>query len=338
VRRAFRRSSIQAFGAWGAVCLALALGVTAGAAPAPGDRLAPFTLPTAEGGSQEWLPGRPLVLSFCAFWCDTWKEQNARLAATQNALAGLPVDYLMVSVDGRWSELGKRKVEGPVLLDTGGELTRKLEIRSVPYTIIADASGRIAYASQGIARAAEIQEALRTLIEPETATRTGPVYLTFDDFPAGDGDDELLDALRTAGARATFFCIGRNVERWPEVVKRAAAEGHSIQMHSWAHDAANPQLERCAAALKAATGEVPDLYRPPGSKAIRRGTEELKLSTVDTFDFTRPGEPELLRRILLAAKPGSAIQLHAGVGDTRRTLSRIIERLRGRGLELAVLR
>jgi peptidoglycan/xylan/chitin deacetylase (PgdA/CDA1 family) len=128
------------------------------------------------------------------------------------------------------------------------------------------------------------------------------------------------------------------VERWPDVVRRAAAEGHSLQMHSWNHDAKDPQLERSRAALKALTGAEPELYRPPGSRSVLRGSVPLKVETVDAFDYTRPGEAELLRRILTATKPGFEIQLHAGVEQTRSTLPRIIQALRTRGLSFATLR
>ena len=80
------------------------------AAPAPGDRIAPFALPVwgDGGGTFRWKPGRLTVLSFCAFWCDTWKEQTARLAVTTHALQGMPVDCLTISVAGRWAELSER--------------------------------------------------------------------------------------------------------------------------------------------------------------------------------------------------------------------------------------
>src|SRR5438132_11810952 len=95
------KSNTRALAAGLAFGLLLLDGAGADAPVAPGQPLAAFTLPAYGGGSGGWKPGRAAVLSFCAFWCDTWKEQNQRLAAAEKALAGLPVDFYTVSVDGR---------------------------------------------------------------------------------------------------------------------------------------------------------------------------------------------------------------------------------------------
>jgi peptidoglycan/xylan/chitin deacetylase (PgdA/CDA1 family) len=91
------------------------------------------------------------------------------------------------------------------------------------------------------------------------------------------------------------------------------------------------------AAVRAA-GTEPGLYRPLGSRSILRRKTPVSLETVDAYDYTRPGEGELLRRILTATKPGFEIQLHAGVEQTRSTLSRVIQALRTRGSTFETLR
>jgi peptidoglycan-N-acetylglucosamine deacetylase len=368
-----------------ALLLLLAFAVRAGAAPVKGDRLEALTLAMPEGERFEWRPGRVTVLSFCAFWCDTWKEQSRRLEATRKAVSGSPVDFLTLSIDGRWAERGREKVPGRLLLDPGGTLTRRLEVTTVPYTLVLDERGEVRLAAQGIVRGAELQEAVRALLNGEEPAAAPVVFLTFDDFPAGPQDEELLDLLRARKVRATFFCLGRNAEAHPDLVRRAAREGHSLQLHSWDHSAAAPQLERCVRTLERIAGTRPVLYRPPGSSEILRITSKVEsfefrvpgsertsqkrgspstqpsgpphLSTrnaqpstaepprnvqpltftVNPFDYVRPGEKELARRVLLAAKEGAVIQLHAGVSETRRALPEIIASLRRRGMGFAAL-
>ncbi len=323
-----------------ALLLALLLALAGRASPpAPGESLAAFTLPRAGGGAGGWKPGRISILTFVAFWCDTWKAQSERLAASRNALRGLPVDFVTVSVDGRWAERGSARFPGPVLLDSGGALSGRLGVRSVPFTLVLDERGRVSMAARGILRAADLQRCVRGLVNRETLLPGGSVYLTFDDFPAGAEDELLLDVLRAEGVPATFFCLGRGAAAARETVRRAAREGHSLQLHSWDHRAGEPQLERCSRLLEALAGTAPGLYRPPGSAALLRlGGGRESRPVVNPYDFQRPGTAELSRRVLLAAKPGSVILLHAGVGETRAALPGLVASLRKRGLAFAVLR
>ncbi len=61
------------------------------------------------------------------------------------------------------------------------------------------------------------------------------VALTFDDGPIPGTTDRVLDALRAEGARATFFCIGRNAAAHPALARRIVAEGHTLAHHSFSH-------------------------------------------------------------------------------------------------------
>jgi peptidoglycan-N-acetylglucosamine deacetylase len=100
---------------------------------------------------------------------------------------------------------------------------------------------------------------------------TEGVALTFDDGPHPEGTPALLDLLGEAGARATFFLIGEQVERWPEVAARIAREGHLVALHGYRHRtllrvpprALDRDLELGARVIEDATGVAPALYRPP---------------------------------------------------------------------------
>jgi peptidoglycan/xylan/chitin deacetylase (PgdA/CDA1 family) len=316
----------------------------------PGDALPEFTLLPFHGARPiTWQPGRVTALSFCALWCDTWREQSARLRAVRRNLEGLPITYLTISVDGRWAErFADAGAASEVLLDEGGRLSARLGVRAVPWTFVVDRTGTVQMTQQGIVRGEELEETLRRLATGDRGERQDQtVYLTFDDFPAigDDGDispdEALLDILRTASVPATFFCIGEHLttRAGAAIARRAAREGHALQMHGWSHDAGAPDLGRCARIIRDVTGAAPTLYRPPGSSLLLRADGRTPAAprrpVVNPYDYLRPGRAELSRRILSATRPGAILQLHAGVAETRDILPDLIRSLRRRYLGFA---
>jgi peptidoglycan/xylan/chitin deacetylase (PgdA/CDA1 family) len=97
------------------------------------------------------------------------------------------------------------------------------------------------------------------------------VCLTFDDGPHPVHTPVLLDRLRALGLRATFFVVGRNAEKHPDLVVRMAAEGHEVGGHSYTHG--NPEftsalelfreIRRTNVLLERLLGQRPRLFRPP---------------------------------------------------------------------------
>src|SRR5437868_8457195 len=108
----------------------------------------------------------------------------------------------------------------------------------------------------------------------------GPyIAMTFDDGPSATLTPKLLDLLAAHHIKATFFVIGENVAEHPEIVERAAREGHEIGNHSWSHpnfgkmsdEGVRGQVQRTDDAIKEATGTRPILLRPPyGSITARQ--------------------------------------------------------------------
>jgi peptidoglycan-N-acetylglucosamine deacetylase len=97
------------------------------------------------------------------------------------------------------------------------------------------------------------------------------VYLTFDDGPHGENTPRLLDVLKETGASATFFVVGKEVEKYPYLLQRIKDEGHLIGGHSWSHDKL-PLLSfaktwhefiRTKKEIRKATEIDTILYRPP---------------------------------------------------------------------------
>jgi len=306
------------------------------AAPGPGDTVGAFTLRTLANQPYEWRPGRVTVLTCCAFWCDTWKTQLPRVNEAAQSTKGLPVDFITVSVDGRWTERGKAAAAGTMLGDPGGRWTSAVGIDRVPYTLVIDAKGTVQFASFGTLRTQALVDKIRDTLNGQSTG--GTVYLTFDDFPAKTGNEELLDVLRAEQVPATFFCLCAKAKDFGSTLTRAVREGHALQIHSWDHDSDKPELPRCVAALDR-LGPKPTLYRPPGSeKILHLDYSPASYPVVDPYDFNRPGVNELTRRISLKVRDGSVIQLHAGVAETRAALPAIIASLRQRGFRFEVLR
>jgi peptidoglycan-N-acetylglucosamine deacetylase len=106
---------------------------------------------------------------------------------------------------------------------------------------------------------------------PRTLDRPRGIAITFDDGPHPQGTPAVLRELERAGARATFFLVGEQVERDPALAAEISAAGHEIAIHGYRHvlllrrspRALRADFERAASVIAAATGIEPRLYRPP---------------------------------------------------------------------------
>lgn len=312
--------------------VALLIGLMAFGSAQP--RLESFEFPSAKGHARSWKAGRVTVLNVVALWCDTWKEQNRRVAASENICKGLPVDFYTVSLDGRWQEVAGGGED--VLLDREGLVRRTFGIDRVPLLLVLDRTGALAWSQGGVVRSDDLAAAIHKVLAPQRSTEK-ILYLAFDDFPAVSGNDDLMDVLRANSCPATFFCIGRNISERDGAVRRAAREGHSLGLHSWSHDAKKPDLERNRTALSA-LGIEATLYHAPGSRVVvDLAGAPLPNPVLDPSDYRRPGKEELLRRLGAKLAPGMIIQLHAGVRDTIEALPEFIAAARRAGYRFARL-
>jgi peptidoglycan/xylan/chitin deacetylase (PgdA/CDA1 family) len=155
----------------------------------------------------------------------------------------------------------------------------------------------------------------------------GPyIAMTFDDGPSAALTPRLLDILAAHHIKATFFVIGENVAEHPEIVERAAREGHEIGNHSWSHpnfgkmsdEGVRRQLWRTDEAIKNATRARPTLLRPPYGSITARQKHWIQsefgyriiLWDVDPYDWKRPGPSVVRNRILKETQPGSIVLSH----------------------------
>lgn len=172
------------------------------------------------------------------------------------------------------------------------------------------------------------------------------IALSFDDGPA-DYTADILDILQLENVPAGFFAIGHRVIADPETVRRWDAEGHLIGNHSFSHSfnfdwktarAMQEELVATNAAIEAACGRKPLLFRPPYgvtnpalAKAVcRTGMISVgwSLRSLDT----RAKDPQaLVRRITDRVKPGDVILLHDSMQITATVLTAVIQACRQKG-------
>jgi len=177
--------------------------------------------------------------------------------------------------------------------------------------------------------------------------------MTFDDGPNATLTPKLLDILAAHHIKATFFVIGENVAQHPEVVARAAREGHEIGNHSWSHpnfgnmsdDAVHRELRRTEDAIKSAIGTGPTLMRPPyGSLTARQKRwihdefgYQIILWDVDPLDWKRPGAAVVCNRILKETRPGSIVLSHDIHPGTIEAMPSTFDQLEARGLKFVTV-
>jgi peptidoglycan/xylan/chitin deacetylase (PgdA/CDA1 family) len=186
------------------------------------------------------------------------------------------------------------------------------------------------------------------------------VALTFDDGPDPRWTPRVLDALGEVGAAATFFVVAPRVRRWPELVRRALAEGHRVEPHCAGH-VRHSELDRAGiSADTAATldtlaelGVEARLWRPPWGVRTP-DTEEVARDyglqlvgwTHDTHDWRGDAASRMLAAVRPGLGPGSVVLMHDGLGPgARRTGCRetvalirpLVDHVRALGCEPATL-
>lgn len=178
------------------------------------------------------------------------------------------------------------------------------------------------------------------------------VALTFDDGPHPSYTPKLLDILKQAKVKSTFFVIGFMAEKYPDLVKQIAAAGHEVGNHTYSHvtltKLADPEVLTELAAnddvIAKLTGKRVRYCRPPGGDFAAKTLElagSLGLTTVlwtdDPGDYANPGDTVLMEREMRSLRPGGIILLHDGSQDTLDTLASLIQAVEAKGLKFVSL-
>lgn len=187
----------------------------------------------------------------------------------------------------------------------------------------------------------------------QVRTERAEVALTFDDGPHPQHTPVLLDILAARRQRATFYVIGRLVERYPDIARRIVAEGHELGNHTWTHptlsrlgDAAVlREIDRTQEVIWRTVGHVPVTMRPPygafSQRQSRMLAEARNLPTiiwsVDPQDWRRPGPSVVADRMVRGARPGAIILAHDIHAPTIRAVPAALDGLLARGLTSVTL-
>ena len=189
-------------------------------------------------------------------------------------------------------------------------------------------------------------------------TTAGPadgraIYLTFDDGPHPEHTAPLLDLLAEHDARASFFLIGQQIERHPELARRIAAEGHTLGNHSFSHPRFETlslrqqfeEIDRTDRLLTAINGRERHGFRPPRgvlslpmiARCIRERRRILYWS-YDSLDYSRRPAGELLDVIgRHPMRPGEIVLMHDDSQLSLDLLRELIPRWKAAGFALRAL-
>jgi peptidoglycan/xylan/chitin deacetylase (PgdA/CDA1 family) len=173
------------------------------------------------------------------------------------------------------------------------------------------------------------------------------VAFYFDDGPNPVQTPLMLDLLDRHGIKATFFMMGRSVERWPETAREVLNRGHEVGNHSYSHPRlifmsparVRDELERTDALLRGigVTGSIP-FSVPHGAKLIvlpyvlKQMGKLTVYPDMDVEEWKRPPAAVMVETVMAAVRPGSMLGFHDTAGEeTRKAVDEIVTRLRADG-------
>lgn len=187
-------------------------------------------------------------------------------------------------------------------------------------------------------------------------TEKKEVFLTFDDGPTPDVTAFVLEQLRKYNAKATFFCIGKNVSLYPKILKAILAEGHSIGNHTNNHyNASKHKLAAYLENVNLAENTIAEhinfstkLFRPPygrisskASKAIRRKGYTTIMWDVLSADFdTSISVEKCINNVIKNVTSGSIVVFHdskKSYSVLKKALPIILEKLQTEGYSFSAI-
>lgn len=170
------------------------------------------------------------------------------------------------------------------------------------------------------------------------AVKGNKIAITFDDGPTPE-TEKVLDLLEKYNAKATFFCIGRQIEKYPEILKRTVSEGHTVGNHTYSHATSfgmfstkriNEELQQTDGLIEAAIAKKPLFFRPPFGVTTPKMARAVKITghsvigwSNRSLDGILTDEDVIFKRIEHRLTPGCIILLH----DTSQKTVNVLERL-----------
>lgn len=309
--------------------------------------------------------------------CDSSARQGHMLSASADHHAlvgagGLPATVLLNGeVASRGEPLSSgdaiRTIPGPDVVEPVREETRTLEpaaqrigAGTVEKIVSSGRPGlavvRVGSVSGEVVATETVVPAVPAVARMVPAPGANLVALTFDDGPWPGQTEQVLRILRERNVPATFFMLGSQVARAPDLARSVANDGHAIGNHTYWHvflssarpDVAAWEIGATNVLIQQTTGVRPVWLRAPGGKLAGPAQAYIAsqgmasaLWTVDPQDWRADSTPEQLAwSVIGAAHPGAIVLLHDGGGDQTTTIAAlptIIDGLRAAGYEFVTL-
>lgn len=212
-------------------------------------------------------------------------------------------------------------------------------------------------AKHNVVHRAKHEQLWRGKVVYSIPTQQKLVALTFDDGPDPRFTPQILDELEKKRVRATFFMVGQEMEKHPDIVKRAISQGNVIANHTYTHPhdieadtraQTIRELEKCEETIESFTGKRAHLFRPPrglvDGSVFQIAEDEGYKTTLWTVcaDHHDAPTPELMaKRVLDHIRPGAIILVHDGRLNSRwkdvKATPLIIDELTRRGYRFVTL-
>ncbi len=175
------------------------------------------------------------------------------------------------------------------------------------------------------------------------------IALTFDDGPAKDSTNEILDELEKNDAHATFFVVGKNAKQFPDILKRQIANGHEIGNHTFSHptltklnvNGIKSEVEKTEKIVEKATDFLPKLVRAPGGSLNQQVKNVVNKPfihwSVDPKDWQTRDTQKTIELVLKNAADGDIVLMHDIYPATAKAVKKIVPELINRGFSLVTV-
>lgn len=175
------------------------------------------------------------------------------------------------------------------------------------------------------------------------------IAITFDDGPSKTYTPKLLDGLKKRNVHASFFVIGKQAEKNPEIIERMYKEGHVIGNHTYHHleltklneEKERKEIEKTNKVIEKITGNPPAFIRPPFGAWREENLKEVELIPVlwdvDPLDWCIRSTEEIVRRVVTKAEENDIILLHDCYETSVEAALEIIDDLQKEGYEFVTV-
>jgi peptidoglycan-N-acetylglucosamine deacetylase len=180
------------------------------------------------------------------------------------------------------------------------------------------------------------------------------IALTFDDGPDSAVTTKVIDILDEYDVTGNFFFVGKNVTKYPEVVKQAFEKGHLVLSHSYNHidlaqignEELRSEIEKTESSIEEIIGKRPAMIRPPYGETddqvagiAKEKGYSVVLWSIDTLDWSQKEAGNIFKNVIEHVRNGDIILMHttSETSETQKALPMIIEELQKRNFDIVGL-